>query len=76
MKIGIIGDGRIRGDGRVMAVLIKDMKMPKDCSHCEFWHTTHTGRIICKRTKQEILCNPQDIFKRADFCPLVEVTEE
>lgn len=59
-----------------MALIIKDMDMPKDCNRCEFWHVTHTGRIICKRTKQGIPCGAEYYGKRAEFCPLEEVSEE
>lgn len=60
-----------------MSVLIKGMKMPKNCEECDFchWSNLHqTGR--CDRCDDEPVCADFGTdYKRtrARFCPLVEV---
>lgn len=60
-----------------MSVLIKGMKMPKNCEECDFchWSNLHqTGR--CDRCDDESVCADFGTdYKRtrARFCPLVEV---
>ena len=61
----------------MMSVLVKGMKMPKNCEECDFchWSNLHqTGR--CDRCDDEPVCADFGTdYKRtrARFCPLVEV---
>ena len=57
-------------------ILIKNMKMPKDCLHCDFSH------MASDCLKIWIICKPKDISVtdgdavkdgRPDWCPLIEV---
>ena len=43
-------------------IAIKGMKIPENCSDCDFCH----GHI-CKRTEMDIIANPKN------QCPLVEI---
>lgn len=55
-----------------MSVLIKGMKMPKDCAHCSFqgFGGRMNERILCMLTGTNDYINQQSKF--AD-CPLIEV---
>lgn len=60
-----------------MSILIKGMKMPKNCNECKFgtWSNLHQT-AACKRHDFEPCFKDYSreyMEKRADFCPLVEV---
>ena len=61
-----------------MAVLIKDMKLPDCCAHCDFKYNEATGstetsfklHFYCKLIDDEL----HDIYlKRNENCPIIEV---
>ena len=61
-----------------MSVFIKDMEMPSRCYGCEFceWSNLHQT-MACKRYNFEPCFedNSREFYKkRAEFCPLVEVS--
>lgn len=60
-----------------MSILIRGMKMPKNCNECKFgtWSNLHQT-AACKRHDFEPCFKDHSreyMDKRADFCPLVEV---
>ena len=52
-----------------MAIIIKDMEMPKDCDTCRFFKNTGID-FNCLASRYSFLESP---FKRQKFCPLIEV---
>ena len=62
-----------------MSILIKGMKMPKNCNECKFgtWSNLHQT-ACCKRHDFDPCFEDHSreyMEKRADFCPLVEIPE-
>lgn len=60
-----------------MSILIKGMKMPKNCNECKFgtWSNFHQT-VACKGYDYEPCFEDRSREyreKRADFCPFVEV---
>ena len=55
-------------EGDIMAVIVKDMKMPNTCYECEFSGRIDNGHTICTRK----LMNPpiEDGDALPEFCPL------
>lgn len=54
-----------------MSVLIKGMKMPKDCEHCGLSKTDSAGFFGCSITENIVLRKTEE--NRPSWCPLVEV---
>lgn len=52
-----------------MAVMIKDIEMPKSCKDCEYWSFNRNDEPICDITYSYI----SQFDKRTDDCPLKEV---
>lgn len=63
-----------------MSVIVKGMKMPKNCNECDFCHWSNLHQTgICDRCGDEPVCPDYgtDYRKtRARFCPLVELPEK
>lgn len=55
-------------EGDIMAVIVKDMKMPNTCYECEFSERIDNGHTICKRKPM----GPpvEDGNALPEFCPL------
>ena len=51
-----------------MSVLIKGMKMPDNCESCAF----ESGFGFCL-AKSDNFCGYTNVYKRPDWCPLIEV---
>lgn len=54
-----------------MSVLIKDMKMPKNCQECRWRKTDISNSDYCKLTNRDV----PYLVKFPDSCPLIEVPE-
>lgn len=63
-----------------MSVIVRDMKMPKNCNECDFCHWSNLHQTgICDRCGDEPVCPDYgtDYRKtRARFCPLVALPEK
>lgn len=55
-----------------MNVLIKNMEMPKACYNCKFIHYFNNGKIMCRRTGNEII----NKFMLNNNCPLIGISDE
>lgn len=58
-----------------MSVLIKGMKMPESCCCCTFFEELEDDSVctVCHARKHNNSLDNVSIFKRADWCPLVEI---
>lgn len=63
-----------------MSIIVKGMKMPKNCSECDFCHWSNLHQTgICDRCGDEPVCPDYGTDyrrTRARFCPLVELPEK
>lgn len=63
-----------------MSVIVKGMKMPKNCNECDFCHWSNLHQTgICDRCGDEPVCPDYGTDyrrTRARFCPLVELPEK
>ena len=58
-----------------MGVYIKGMKMPESCCCCTFFEELEDDSVctVCHARKHNNSLDHVSIFKRADWCPLIEV---
>ena len=60
-----------------MSVLIRGMEMPESCCCCTFFEELEDDSVctVCHARKHNNSLDHVSIFKRADWCPLVEVPQ-
>ena len=57
-----------------MSILIKGMKMPKDCPYCPLAHWNFKNEFTgCEIVKKYFSTEEMYADGRPDFCPLVEI---